>query len=174
MGTDANKFTPGASVAGATTVVALPTLSKDGVLGGLFAGYNYQVGQLVMGAEVDGSFLIVGKERFTAATGDQITAHTEWTDLGCRATWLRNRPHSRLWNRWSRAGVGMSTVTGTGYSYGAGDDARWGWTIGAGVEYAFTKNWLAGLEYRYTQYESDTYTYPVGVSRIALWASRKS
>ena len=74
-----NKYTPGASVAGATTVVALPTLSKDGVLGGLFAGYNYQINQIVIGGELDGSFLIVGKERYTAVSGDQITAHTEWT-----------------------------------------------------------------------------------------------
>lgn len=163
-----NKYTPGASVAGATTVVALPTLSKDGVLGGLFAGYNYQINQIVIGGELDGSFLIVGKERYTAVTGDQITAHTEWTG-SARARLGYAVDHWLLYGTGGLAfASAKSTVTGTGYSYGAGSDTRWGWTLGAGVEYAFTSHWIAGLEYRYTQYESDTYTYPVGVNNLGI------
>jgi outer membrane immunogenic protein len=40
--------------------------------------------------------------------------------------------------------------------------------LGAGAEFAITNNWIAGLEYRYAQYQSSTYSYPVGVSSIGI------
>jgi outer membrane immunogenic protein len=30
------------------------------------------------------------------------------------------------------------------------DETRWGWTVGAGAEFAVTSNWTARFEYRYT------------------------
>ncbi len=35
----------------------------------------------------------------------------------------------------------------------------WGWTIGAGVEWAFTNNLTARLEYRYTSFDRDSNTF---------------
>jgi outer membrane immunogenic protein len=34
------------------------------------------------------------------------------------------------------------------------DETRWGWTIGAGIEYAIMSNWTARFEYRYTNYSA--------------------
>lgn len=163
-----NELTAGATRLGAAAVAALPTLSKDGFGAGLVAGYNYQFGQFVIGAEVDAQALVTGKERYTALTGDYITAHTNWVGSA----------RARLGYSFDRVlvyGTGglafaapKSTVTGTGYSYGAGDSTVWGWTVGLGAEYALTNNWIAGLEYRYAQYQSDTYTYPVGVGGLGL------
>ena len=34
------------------------------------------------------------------------------------------------------------------------DDTLWGWTIGAGIEYAITNNITTRVEYRYTQFDS--------------------
>ena len=42
------------------------------------AGYNYQVGNLVLGVEGDFEGWTVGKIRYTAITGDFLTAHSKW------------------------------------------------------------------------------------------------
>ena len=34
------------------------------------------------------------------------------------------------------------------------EETRWGWTLGAGVEYAMISNWTARFEYRYTNYSA--------------------
>ena len=32
-----------------------------------------------------------------------------------------------------------------------------GWTVGGGVEYQWTPNWIFGVEYRYSQYQTNRY-----------------
>lgn len=32
---------------------------------------------------------------------------------------------------------------------------NWGWTLGAGVEYAFTDRWIGRVDYRYSDYDGD-------------------
>ncbi|MFL5156919.1 MAG: outer membrane protein [Microvirga sp.] len=162
------ELTAGAAIARREAVGSLPSLDKNGVAAGLLAGYNHQIGQLVLGAEIDGSALITGKQRYTALTGDFITAHTNW--LGSAR--LRVGYAFERFMVYATGGLALaapkSTVTGTGYSYGAGDSTRVGWTLGAGAEYAITNNWITGLEYRYSQYQEDTYTYPVGVGGLGI------
>lgn len=162
------ELTPGAAIGGAAGVVSLPSLNRDGGTVGVLAGYNHQIGQLVLGGEIDVSALITGEQRYTALTGDFITAHTNWVGSA------RMRV-GYAFDRFMVYGTGglalaspKSTVTGTGYSYGAGDSTRVGWTLGAGAEYAITNNWIAGLEYRYSQFQSETYTYPVGTSGLGI------
>ncbi|GLS18255.1 hypothetical protein GCM10007874_12710 [Labrys miyagiensis] len=40
--------------------------------------------------------------------------------------------------------------------------------MGAGAEYAFTDHWIAGLEYRYTRFSSEDYTYPVANRSLGI------
>jgi len=42
---------------------------------------------------------------------------------------------------------------------GSGSASNWhnGWTVGAGIEYGITKNWIAGLEYDYVSLSSKNY-----------------
>lgn len=167
------ELTPGVAIAGQTAVASLPSLNRDGAAVGLLVGYNYQIGQLVLGAEIDGSALITGKQRYAALTGDFITAHTNWVGSArLRVGYAFDR-----FMIYATGGLALadakSKVTGTGYSYGAGDGARVGWTLGAGAEYAITNNWIAGLEYRYSQFEEDTYTYPVGVGGLGIVGFRQ-
>ncbi|MGH6666109.1 MAG: outer membrane protein, partial [Pseudolabrys sp.] len=61
--------------------------------------------------------------------------------------WTRNDASSTLFNG---AGAVLSTSTGT--------DDRSGWTIGGGLEYAFTQNWSARVEYDYYDFGTATVT----------------
>ncbi|MCX5581738.1 outer membrane protein [Kaistia terrae] len=139
---------------------SLSSTNRDGVLGGLFVGYNWQFDKVVLGAEVDASFLTTGEERFTAFTGDFVTARTNWVGSA----------RGRLGYAMDR---GLFYVTGglafassevkvplTGISVDAGDSARWGGTVGVGAEYALSSHWITGVEYRYTRYESSTPNIP--------------
>ncbi len=162
------ELTPGAAIAGRAAIASLPSLNRDGAAVGLLVGYNYQIGQLVLGGEIDGAALITGKQRYAALTGDFITAHTNWVG----SARLRLGYSFDRFMIYATGGLALaapkSTVTGTGYSYGAGDSARLGWTLGAGTEYAITNNWIAGLEYRYSQFEEETYAYPAGVGGLGI------
>lgn len=127
---------------------------SDGFVGGGQIGYNYQVGQIVLGLEADfqGADL---KSGVSNVLGD--TATTEVNYFGT-----------------VRARVGfavdrfMPYVTG-GFAYGnvktafnfpripatfRSDEVQFGYTIGAGLEYAFTNNLSAKIEYLYTDLES--------------------
>jgi outer membrane immunogenic protein len=54
-------------------------------------------------------------------------------------------------------GVAMSDVEAS--AGGDSDDATlWGWTAGAGAEAMVTDNVTARIEYRYTDYENETFT----------------
>ena len=55
----------------------------------------------------------------------------------------------------------------TGISVG-GDGTRVGWTVGAGFDYAFTNNWFTGLEYRYSQYQSKSFVYPIPILNLGF------
>lgn len=52
---------------------------------------------------------------------------------------------------------GGSTTVAPGASY---DDTRIGWTIGAGLAYAVTDNWIVNADYRYSDYGDETYDTP--------------
>jgi outer membrane immunogenic protein len=49
-------------------------------------------------------------------------------------------------------GPGIGLPAGTFVSGGGGSATRWGWTIGGGIEWAFTNNWSLAGEYRHTDF----------------------
>jgi outer membrane immunogenic protein len=126
----------------------------DGFTGGGQIGYNYQIGQFVVGLETDlqastlkangGAFVPVGSE-----------AKGEWFGT------VRGRFGITAFER------ALIYVTG-GYAYGQGkisiplrgsdDNIHSGYALGAGVEYALTNNWSVRGEYMYVDLTEKTYT----------------
>ena len=152
------EYTAGAVLLGTPFVVSAAT-GKDGMSYGVLAGYNYQVGNVVLGIEGDFEGWTVGKIRYTAITGDFLTAHSKW---GGSVRGRLGYAADRVLVYISGGAAFVSTETSiptTGISIG-GDDTRVGWTVGAGLDYAFTNNWFTGFEYRYSQFQSTSFIYP--------------
>ena len=139
---------------------------------GLLAGYNYQIGNLVLGVEGDVEGWTVGKIRYTSLTGDFLTAHSTWGgSVRGRLGYAADR--ALLYVAGGAAFVSNETsIPTTGVSIG-GDGTRFGWTVGAGVDYAFTNNWFTGLEYRYSQFQSKSFIYPISVLNLGMIGLRQ-
>jgi outer membrane immunogenic protein len=129
---------------------------KDGFTGGAQIGYNYQVGAAVMGLETDLQY-IDGKRgsAFTSAALGGLTtaASTDMSYLGTLRARLGFVAADRLMiyvtgglaygnpdNTASVVAVGPGALWG-----GSKDDVRFGYAVGAGMEYALTNNWSAKL-----------------------------
>ena len=138
---------------------------KSGLSYGALAGYNYQAGNVVLGVEGDFQGWTVGTIRYTAITGDFLTAHSKWGG-SVRGRLGYAADHALFFVSGGAAFASNKTfVPFTGISIG-GDDTRVGWTVGAGIDYAFTNNWFTGFEYRYSQFESKSFVYPIPVLNL--------
>ena len=139
---------------GKSTLEDLGNIKPDGFLGGVYAGYNFDLGNsFVLGVDGDITYNGLKERRFYTEDDDEFSME------------------SRL--RWSgairaRAGVAvdrfMPYVAG-GVAFGQVKNSGWGdnghfsdsktmtgWTIGGGVDYAATDNVILRFEYRYTDY----------------------
>jgi outer membrane immunogenic protein len=137
--------------------------SRDGFVGGGQIGYNYQVGQFVIGVEADIQYAdLNGRRNDGYLYGTAFPASYAYG-------YGNNRGIDWFGTVRARAGVAFDRallyVTG-GFAYGGGDsnnnnyyyastypygynnddDIRGGWVVGGGLEYAFTPNWTAKIE----------------------------
>jgi outer membrane immunogenic protein len=120
-----------------------------GIFGGLHAGYNWQRGALVYGVDVDAEISGVNKNEF-ATTGFKNDG-----------TW-RGSARLRMGYAFDpvllyvTGGLAVRdrqfTVTnGAGAFFNAANN-NFGWTLGAGAEFAVNNNWSVRAEYRYSDF----------------------
>jgi len=113
---------------------------EGGFVGGGQIGYNYQIGSFVVGLETDIQYADLGtRYRYNAAIpGYEEDDSDDWFGT-VRA----------------RAGVAFdrALVYATG-GFAYADDAN-GWTVGGGLEYAFTNNLTAKVEGLYVNLDRD-------------------
>lgn len=123
-------------------------LSEDfngGMLGG-YAGYNWQTGNFVIGAE--GDISAVWNDETFDVLGEDVEVGSDYLAS------IRGRV-GYVWDRaliFGTAGVAFTEasadVTINGVNFDASENFT-GWTVGAGVDYAFTDNVIGRVEYRY-------------------------
>jgi outer membrane immunogenic protein len=160
------RYSTGALLLGAPFLVTSGS-DRNGLTYGVLGGYNYQIGQLVLGVEGDFAGWTVGTIRYTAVTGDFLTAHSKWGgSIRGRLGYAADRALLYVTGGAAFAS-NVTSVPTTGISIG-GDGTRVGWTAGAGIDYALTNNWFTGLEYRYAQYQAQTFIYPIPVLALGL------
>jgi outer membrane immunogenic protein len=163
-------------LAAGTLIGTGPSTSSTGFAGGGQIGFNYQVNQFVFGAEADIDYLSnKATVNGTEASGAVVYGtNTHQYTMPMFST-VRGRLGFAADNvlLYGTGGLAMgeydvqrTQVTGFAGTATAGtvensDNLRLGWTAGAGIEYAFSENWTARVEYLYANLESVTYTFPI-------------
>ncbi|QWK77781.1 outer membrane protein [Ochrobactrum sp. BTU1] len=134
-------------------------VKPDGFLGGLYAGYNFDLGNsVVLGIDGDVTYNNL-KDSYseTALNGDTfgLESKLRWSGaVRARAGYAVDR-----FLPYIAGGVAFGSVKNSVSANIGGDSFEasqsktlTGWTAGAGIDYAATDNVIVRLEYRYTDY----------------------
>jgi outer membrane immunogenic protein len=163
------------------TTPGLPNLGdghfsvNGGLLGGTL-GYNLQNGASVFGLEGDFSWAdIAGQSALCGPTA--ATLHPCGTKLDALGT-FRGRMGFTAgatgnWLLYGTGGLAIGEVHGwDSLTPSSGSDWRAGWTVGVGVETAFSPNWTAKLEYLYVDLgKAQTFNIVPGVPESVSFTS---
>ena len=146
--------------------------NRNGFAGGAQIGYNYQVGSLVYGVEADLDFLSGrGRKTGTVALGAPFAAGTTLTTSGGGGGSYIGTVRGRLGVAFDRflpyvtgglaygntrngstVAIGPAGVSGgtDRFTSGSSSNVKFGYALGAGLEYAITNNITVKGEYLYT------------------------
>lgn len=126
----------------------------DGIVGGVFGGYNWQNGRIVYGVEADIGASGVEASGFDRAAG--LPLDTETNVFGS----LRGRVGVAAdpFMVFATAGAAVSDQT-LNLGPAEASNTHIGYTVGAGVEAKITETIDTRLEYRYSDYGSKTYDF---------------
>jgi outer membrane immunogenic protein len=175
LGLPAGTFSPAATFAGADGSGEL----KGATVGG-FAGYNWQIGKVVIGPETEFywsdfksgnafSGSAMGPQYATAIKGDfgGSTVARIGYDLG------NYLPYVKAGVGYQHFDTGLTVTPGpaghpTGPALAAGADKwQFGWVAGLGVDVKVAGNWLLGVDYTHADYGKSNYSYALAVNNIA-------
>ncbi len=150
---EVDSLTRGYTFNGATS----NSLSPTGFVGGVQAGYNYQISNFVLGVEGDLDFSTAKASFNYPGFSGTATHSTSWpffADLRARAGIAFDR-----FLPYITGGVAFANVNNNISDPGLGSAGRGsatGWVIGGGLEYAVTDHWSAKAEYLYMQFPDVT------------------
>ncbi|MFZ5674627.1 MAG: outer membrane protein [Pseudomonadota bacterium] len=129
----------------------------DGFVGGAHAGYNWQMDSLVLGVEGDIEYADLNDEvdiLFSDGSGDlagRDEVEVNWLgSLRLRGGFAADRALFYATGGLAVGGAKITSEDEFGDKLADESDTKWGWTIGGGVEYAFTDDLSGRIEYRYT------------------------
>jgi len=144
---------------GNTATVPLDNDIDGGFVGGQ-AGCDYQIqNNWVIGAEVTGDWADIDG---SVANAGGIANHTLRHRINGFATFTGRLGYAQdKWLLYVKGGGAWANMDYTSFFVACpggvcsvnGD--KWGWTIGAGLEYMLWNNWSAKLEYQYLDFRSD-------------------
>jgi outer membrane immunogenic protein len=129
--------------------------TATGWLGGVQAGYNYQIGSVVLGIEGTYSWAKLKGSHINPLEVPPVDVletkvHSIATAAG-RIGYAFDR--ALIYAKGGAAWIKDSyAIIDLGIIEGIAQETRTGWLAGAGVEYAFWQNWSARLEYNYMDF----------------------
>ncbi|WP_418294817.1 outer membrane protein [Microvirga ossetica] len=120
---------------------------EGGFVGGAQIGYNYQIGSFVVGLETDIQYADIGGDTTLPGLDSHDDDDNWFGTVRGRAGYAFDRALI-----YATGGLAYGKIS-NGFSNS--DDTNVGWTLGAGVEYAFTNNLTAKVEGLYVNLEQD-------------------
>jgi outer membrane immunogenic protein len=125
-----------------------------GWLAGVSVGYNWQYDEVVFGLEADLGYLGAEDSQENALAFTKAEYGVYGTLTG-RIGYADDR-----WMFYGKGGLAFANIENSAGAFTAGDftslsEVRAGWTLGAGVEYAFQKDLSMKIEYLYMDFGED-------------------
>ena len=146
---------------------------NNGFIGGVQVGYNYQIGNLVLGVEWDFDWTSIDASGTISVPGVigplQASADTEWISTIAGRIGLaleRTLVYVKVGGGWVRNEASITQLT-TGTSVSAANTSG-AWLVGAGFEYALAPNWTAKFEYDFVGLSDKTFPGFVGTRGFEL------
>ena len=140
---------------------ALGSHTASGVIGGGQVGCDYQVGTWVFGAQgmFDGSGI---KGSHLSPGGDFLATRIPWFGTATGRIGYTIQPNLLAYVKggaaWKRQDETITDAV-TGLAEGGATATRWGWVIGGGLEYQFTRNWSVFAEGNYMDFGTRRITF---------------
>lgn len=141
------------------TDIGATTLHPRGFVARAHAGYNYQIQNFVVGVEGDVGYAGLTKKK--SFVDGVLKDEATWdASARLRAGYAMNRTLFYVTGgaAFTENKLTASYLDGSADAFKSG--TRVGYAVGAGVEYAFTNNLLARVEYRYTDFGSEKMDVP--------------
>lgn len=136
----------------------------SGFIGGLYAGYNYDLGNnIVLGADTDwvwGDMDESDSKTYLKDTVDEYKVDGKIKEKWAGSTRARIGYAMDRWMPYFAGGVAYAKIDSDAkfsdadgvYSKASGNKTLTGYTLGAGVDYAMTDHIILRAEYRYTDF----------------------
>ena len=137
-----------------------------GLIGGVYAGFNYMATEtFLIGIEADLGYASLSDESYLDDEGVRDEDYLYGWESGLQGS-LRARAGVMVGNALIYATGGLAIgqqsfdvyEDGSSTNFESFDETMVGWTAGGGLEYAFSPNWTARVEYRYTDFGDVTIT----------------
>ena len=159
-------------------VITFNSSSPNGFVGGGYAGYNIQSNQLVMGLEADINFANIDRKHSASASlsgnGHTLAGTVYVSQKYQTGGSLRARAGYAFDNVLpfitagvaigsNKAGIGGTALyDGSAFVAGSYDKSKtqYGFVVGGGLDYAFTKNIVGRVEYLYTKFDKAEFGEP--------------
>lgn len=164
--------------------------SEEGFAAGVSIGYNWQCGQAVFGLEADWSWTGVDRTRTYDIAGLFPLADNhrsvDWVAMLRTKTGIAVGERLMLYvtgglafgNVTNRVDVPLLALIPLDPTIFNQDEVRWGWTIGAGSEWAITDRISLKTETSYVRFQDSDHSLQIGpavvnfTDRDSLWMSR--
>ena len=155
-------------------------MRTPGAFAGGAVGYNWQSGSIVYGLEADANWAdLDGSNTCFAFSGFFISAncrsHTNAFGALTARLGVAVGPQGRTllyikgggaWEDISLTATTQSAVGGLPLPITGFSGTRWGWTAGAGAEYAMRGSWSVKAEYDYLAFADSSFVAPTGLQQV--------